>query len=184
MDYSDDYFIGWLSGFFDGDGTAGRTQRKYRPGQSRFAAFTNTDKALIDFTAHCLDRFGVEYQRTEREPSGRGRKRVYFLWIRRADNFIRFAKLMKSQSSYKAQHLAEHLEWFQRPNAHRRLPNPTKEQLEELYLRQKLSITEIGRRLGYQVGTGCCNGVRRLLLRYDIPLRSRSESAYLRWSTN
>lgn len=168
---------GWLSGFFDGDGTTGQSYRKRRPSKSKFLQATNTDRSIIDYCCKCLDVLDIDYT-VRKYPKDRPRKDVYHITINRADNILKWHKLVGFRCRYKSEQLQEIANWLNRPNAVRRAELPTREEIEALYFGKNLSYSEVGKRLGY---TGDGNGVRHRMIKLGIPIRSPSEARKLSW---
>lgn len=164
------FIRGWLSGFFDGDGSVGFYDRGDRPSTTKYLVATNTDKSIIKFAEKCLKKLDIGFNIYKCKKRKRKWKPAYMLYIARGDSIKKFGKLVGFRSKRKAKNLDELVEWINRPRNYRNGSVPTKEQLEELYLGDKLSMREIGRRLGYKVDKGGGTSVKYWLLKYKIPI--------------
>lgn len=137
-DESRDYMIGWLRGFFDGEGSVYLSEdgKHYRADVSA----VNTDKLLVDRAVDFLSRLGISSRVYTYQPKKAQLR--YTISLTRRANVIRFAELVGFTTPRKADKLTRALEIGWVKNNGRYDP----EQLAEM--NKTMSGTEIARRLG------------------------------------
>ena len=100
----------WLAGFVDGEGCVyfrdaaiGKDGKKH---WGRVITIANTDPNLIDVTAQCMEKLGIEYARFDRPARkenalSKNPKHVYTIQIRKGPAMWQFRELVPIQSENK-----------------------------------------------------------------------------------
>lgn len=117
-----DFIIGYLSAFLDGEGHVSLSRNTSYPnpfGVSRRVAFTNTDRSLIDFVASCLEELGIPFN-ISRGRARNGRKMIWDVAVTSKEGFEKLDALLKPQCLSKASKLKEVLRSYK---GHCRLPD-------------------------------------------------------------
>ncbi len=91
MEYSKDYWIGYVSGFADGEGYVG----------SKEITISNTVKQLLDHCQQGLTTLGIHSSLLGPYSNGRPYKPIYRLRIQRKADVIRFAELISFRDTQK-----------------------------------------------------------------------------------
>lgn len=98
----------WLAGFVDGEGCVYSRNHILANGknhQTRVITITNTDKALIDFSAHCFTMLGIEYGLSDRAGASVRHKHRYIIEVRKGAAMWRFREWVPIQAPEKKQRL-------------------------------------------------------------------------------
>jgi intein/homing endonuclease len=121
---SADYIIGWLRGFFDGEGSVrlafySYPKRNIKNQPSREVYVVNTDFALIQKCQDYLGMLGIPFRlNIHRNRSYPGCKRCYKIRIGTNDGIIKFADRVGFSTGWKADKMKELSAWCARPGQH------------------------------------------------------------------
>ena len=177
------YIIGWLQGFFDGEGHVDTLAHNLGVG--------NTDFALIQRMCDFLEVLGIDFRCYGPVHSAPPRLDHWTVRINRRDSVTRFINEVGSSAPAKQQAMAQLVEWFNRPNQPFRTRWSTSEKPTKVTLLEKIgngiSARDIARELG-------CHPVTLLKYRkkYNLPIQpqrnspepSAQEIHHLYWDKN
>jgi hypothetical protein len=116
MTYSHDFMAGWLSGFFDGEGSAvlketvnGKKHTNY------FLSVSNTDAELMKQCSYFLDVLEIGHTKWTYRAKTPNRKPFATLHICRAPDIIQFFLKVGFGAPHKAEILRKIVAWIERP---------------------------------------------------------------------
>ena len=120
---SPDYIIGWLRGFFDGEGSVRlafyQVKGTTRKLPSREVYVVNTDFALIEKAQQYLSLLGIPFRlNLHRNRSYPGCKQCYKIRIGTNEGIVKFADRVGFSTGWKADKLKELAAWCARPGQH------------------------------------------------------------------
>ena len=143
---SKQYMAGWLSGFFDGEGSAFfKTECGGKRHTTYCLSVGNTDLSLMHTAAEYLDRLGIGHTRFEHRVKP-GRKPFYVLHISKAIDILAFYRLVGFRAAEKQAKLEIIVAWVTRSRAYYRSG-------ELIALRKEgLSFREIAKRMRLRPG--------------------------------
>jgi hypothetical protein len=171
------FYRAWLQGFWDGEGCVSVTDRgRYH------LEVANTDMALVAFCEEALKALDIYYIRRDRPGYKAHYKPVAIITIATRDGVREFARIVGFQSSAKRERLARMVadQSARKPyNNMRGALTPSRELLEQLYVKEGLTLGEIAVRLGY--GVGGRDRIAAHLNRHGIPRRDISTVKRLMW---
>ncbi len=159
----------YLAGMIDGEGSITMVRK-----QVRTVVIVNTDIDLIDACAECYDTLGISYHRYQRRYSGQNPKWAdkHILQVYGQGNIERIYELVPIRSKAKRATLEAMMgSW--------RKPQPTKEELERLYVGQGWSYKQLMEHFNIRSAAT----VSRLMRSYGIEPRVYSPglAAAIRW---
>jgi len=181
MEHSLDFYTGWISGFFDGEGNASfRSPKNRKHGSFKYeVAMSNTDLHLIEMCQNALNALGIG-NRCSAPYKTQGHKPIYRVNISKQADIRKFIALIPVFSPHKVAALQSMLQYFDRSSHKHKCPSlPSPELLTELYIEKQLTLEEIAKILGY--GQGARYYIAGILDRYHIPRRANSENRRLAW---
>lgn len=164
MDVSKQFMKGWLSAFWDGEGsvrfrktTAGKNHTSY------YLTVSNTDDELLKTCQAFLTALGIEWTMWKYRTRP-GCKQIGTLNIAKASSILKFAKDIKLYSPTKAGTLLAIINWIKR---RRTKYNPN--ELRYLYWNKQMSLRQIVKYYGLRPGAH--SRMSQLFRRLDIPTR-------------
>jgi len=163
--------IGYLRGFFDGEGTVtGLKEGSYKG--SRRVGICNTDYDVIILCQKLLLELGIRTKLYKRKIIKSKWKQAWDLNIFEKENIEKYAKKIGFAITSKQIKLDKIIGSYKE-----QIPCPPKEEVELRYLSQKLSYKELMKIWGYKSTGSICH----LLERYGIKARSYSEAGKISW---
>jgi hypothetical protein len=157
----------YLAGLLDGEGSVvyGRWGPKNKK-QYRVVLLVNTDPTIVKAAEEAARILGYAFVTRSRE-SGPGRKRKYEVIVYRAEHIRRIGEELPIRAAHKKATLLEMIASF------RTSKRPPEALLRRLYLKERLPVDEIWRKLGMSRPT-----LYRYLNYYGIQLREESRAVH------
>lgn len=147
MNKSKKFMIGWISGFWDGEGsvTLRRVTNK-RKHTSYYLTVSNTDTNLMQVCQEYLTNLGIEWTMWKYRTRGKY-KPIGTLHIGKATSIVKFSSFIRLSSPSKQAILDEIVRWIKRKRTKYNL-----EQLNKWHNGDKISLRDIVKRLGLKDG--------------------------------
>jgi hypothetical protein len=165
MDHGEEFICGWLSGFFDGEGTILTPFAKNGKHRSQHLSVVNTDLDMLNKCSEFLNRLGIHHIFHKRGRMGKPHwKQSYFIFIYRGESVVKFYNLVGFISKEKKEKLKDTVEYILRDRC-----KYDREILKKMYWEDGMSFREISDHFGLKSKSG--NSIKRVFDRYKIPRR-------------